>query len=66
MFELIEKLHRLINLAKDFEAGYDSKTANKGKMLIEYKGKRFFVKIEEVTNPSENIFKDIDRLRYFN
>lgn len=65
MFDLIDKLHRLINLAKDFEACYDSRTANDGKMLVEYKGKRYFVKIEEVENPSENIFNDMDILRYF-
>jgi hypothetical protein len=52
-------------MIKGFEVGYDSKTAKDGKLLIEYCGERYFVKMEKVENPSANIFDDIDRLKYF-
>lgn len=64
MRDLIIRLHEIINLIKDFTAGYGSETLSDGKMLIEYKGKRYAVKIEEIQNPSENVFKDIQRLKY--
>ena len=66
MFELIHKIHTILNLVKGFEVGYSSKTTKDGKFLIEYCGERFFVKIEKVENPSASIFDDIDRLEYFN
>ena len=66
MLELIQKLHTILNFIKGFEVGYSSKTAKDGKVLIEYCGSRYFVKIEQVKEPSANIFDDIDQLDYFN
>ena len=65
MFNLIRKIHEVLNLVKGFEVGYDSKTAKEGKCLFEYCGERYFVKMEKIENPSANIFDDIDRLEYF-
>lgn len=66
MLSLVQKLHNILNLVKDFEAGYSSDTAENGKMLIIYKGKRYFLKLQEVDNPSDSVFDDIDKLKYFN
>lgn len=63
--ELIHKMHEVLNNIKDFEAGYSSKTSGDGYMLIEYKGKRYAVKAVEIDTPSENVFKDIERVKYF-
>jgi hypothetical protein len=61
--ELIQKLHRILCEIKDFNAGYSSKTSNDGKMMIEYKGKRYAVFIEEMGNcEEEDRFKSIERL----
>lgn len=62
--ELIAKLHEVLNMIKDFRAGYSTKNAGDGYMMVEYKGKRYAVKIEEIKNPSENAVDDIDRLQY--
>jgi hypothetical protein len=65
MFNLIYKIHTVLNLVKGFEVGYSSETTKDGKFLIEYCGERYFVKMEKVENPSANIFDDIDRLKCF-
>ena len=62
--ELIGKLHEVLNLIKDFTAGYSTRNMDKGLMLVEYKGKRYAVKVSEIKNPSENAIDDIDRLEY--
>lgn len=62
--ELIGKLHEVLNLIKDFNAGYSTRNMDKGLMMIEYKGKRYAVKVSEIKNPSENPFKDVDNLEY--
>lgn len=62
--ELIGKLHEVLNLIKDFTAGYSTRNMDKGLMLVEYKGKRYAVKVSEIKNPSENAVDDIDRLEY--
>lgn len=64
MIELIIKLHTVLNLFKDFKAGYSSKSAKDGYMLIEHNNTRYAVKIEEITYPKENINDDIERLEY--
>ena len=62
--ELIHKMHEVLNHIKGFEVGYSTKTVGDGYMLIEYKGKRYAVKAVEI-NPSEDIFKDIEKVKYF-
>lgn len=63
--ELITKVHQILNLSKDFEVGYSTKSMDLGYMLIEYKGKRYAVKATEISNPSENIVDDMDRVQYY-
>ena len=48
MFELVSKIHTILNLVKGFEVGYSSKTVKDGKFLIEYQGERYSVKIEKI------------------
>lgn len=62
--ELITKIHQVLSLVKDFRVGYSTKSIDDGYMLIEYKGKRYAVKVAEISNPSENIFDDMDRVQY--
>ena len=45
-------------------AGYSTKNAGDGYMLIQHKGKRYAVKITEIQTPSEKAVDDIDRLEY--
>jgi hypothetical protein len=63
--ELIAKIHQVLNLVKDFKVGYSTKSIDDGYMLIEYKGKRYAVKAVEITNPSEDIVKDVERTQYY-
>ena len=63
--EVITKMHEVLNQVKGFEAGYSTKTMDDGYMLIEYKGKRYAVKLKEIKNPHENPIKDIDDLQYY-
>lgn len=65
MRELIDKLQVILTEVKDFEAAYSTETFADGRMLVEYKGKRYFAKFEEVENPDADIHKDIDRLKYW-
>lgn len=60
--EIIHKLYEILELCKGFKAGYDGNDDEH--MLIEYKGKRYAVKIAEIEHPSENIFDDIRNIRY--
>ena len=62
--KIIQTLHQVLNLMKDFTAGYSTKNAGDGYMLIQHKGKRYAVKITEIESPSENAVDDIDRLEY--
>ena len=64
MFDLVVKIHQVLNLIKDFEVGYS--TASDGKFLICYKGKRYYAKLEEIENPSEDVFDDLKRIKYWN
>ena len=66
MGEVITALHKVLNLLKDFGAGYSTETFLDGKMVIEYKGVRYFLKIEKIGCPSEKMTKDIEKLRYWN
>ena len=64
MITVIQKIHEVLNLIKDFQTGYSSKTVSDGYMLISYKDKRYAVKLVEIENPSENSFDDLDRIHY--
>lgn len=66
MGKVIIALHEVLNLLKGFGAGYSSETFRDGKMVIEHEGVRYFLKIEKIDHPSENISKDIDKLKYWN
>ena len=63
--EIITKMHEVLNNVKGFEASYSTKSIYDGYMLIEYKGKRYAVKLKEIENPNENPIKDIDALQYY-
>lgn len=65
MGEVITALHEVLNLLKDFGAGYSTETFLDGKMVIEHKGVRYFLKIEKIGCPSEKMTKDIEKLRYW-
>ena len=62
--KIIQALHQVLNMMKDFTAGYSSKNMGKGLMLVEYEGKRYALKIVEIENPSESALDDLDRLEY--
>lgn len=64
MKEVIWKLHEILNLIKGFTSGYASNALDDGKMLIEYNGRRFVLRIEKVERPSETFAMDVHRLRY--
>ena len=48
MFGMIEHTFRVLNIAKDFIAGYRGSDASEGYMMIVYKGRRCAVKIVEM------------------
>lgn len=64
MITVIQKIHEVLNLIKDFQTGYPSKNVSDGYMMITYKDKRYAVKLVEIENPSENPFDDLDRIQY--
>ncbi|MBQ2397458.1 MAG: hypothetical protein II304_10590 [Bacteroidales bacterium] len=66
MIELIQKLHRILCEIKDFNAGHSSDTIGSGKMIIEYKDKRYAVFIEEMGKcDDEDTFSAMKRLKYW-
>ena len=65
MGEVIRKITKILNLVKDFEAGYTTKTMKDGYMLIQHKDKKYAVKLVEITNPAEDIFDDIESTKYY-
>ncbi len=56
---LIHKIYSILNEMKGFTPGITSRSKNK--MIIDYNGKRYIATFEEIENPDENIFKDIDK-----
>ena len=62
--KIIQALHRVLNLMKDFTAEYSTKNMDKGLMIVEYDGKRYALKVVEIENPSEGAVDDFDRLEY--
>jgi hypothetical protein len=60
MVELIINIHRILNLMKDFVAGYGSLSSDQ--MMIDYKGKRYMVTFEELCNvDDEEMFATMKR-----
>lgn len=51
--DVVKNMCNVLNVAKDFEADYDVESYMDGKLLVRYKDKSFFVKLQEVENPSE-------------
>ena len=62
--KVIHALFNALNMLKGFDAGINGKTIRDDKMLIEYNGKRYFVQLTEIQNPSEDIFDDISELEF--
>ena len=53
MFQLISDMFRVLNIAKDFIAGYSGDDACGGHMMIIYKGTRCAVKIIEMSEEDQ-------------
>ena len=64
MNTIICKLCEVLNMMKDFRAGYATMNMGKGLMMFDYKDRRYAVKIVEITDPSIDPVRDIDRLEY--
>lgn len=66
MFNVISKIYNILNLCKDFEAGYSTKTVNEGYFLIRHEGKAYAVKIAEMPEYVQKFdaSKQIDQLKY--
>lgn len=62
--KIIQAMHQVLNLMKDFTAGYSTRTMDKGLMIVEYEGKRYALKVVEIENPSKEPIDDFDRLEY--
>lgn len=58
--KLIRKIYEILNLCKDFEAGYNS--VCKDSMIIDYNRRRYAVNFTEITDPDVNIFNDLGKL----
>ena len=60
MKKLIIDIHTVLNLMKDFVAGYSSNSSDQ--MMIDYKGKRYMVTFEELCDvEDEEMFKTMNR-----
>ena len=60
MTELIAKIHMILNLVKDFVAGYSTRSCDQ--MMIDYKGKRYMVTFEELCDSEdEEMIKTMDK-----
>ena len=60
MTKLIIDIHTVLNLMKDFVAGYSSSSPDQ--MMIDYKGKRYMVTFEELCDvEDEEMFKTMNR-----
>ena len=65
MFELMEKIHRVMNEIKGFTVGY---SFSEGKMLFEKDGKLFVMECREVdqsyTHAPKDIHEAMRRIKY--
>lgn len=57
-FELIEKINKILN-KDNISVGYTK--SNEKQMIIEDNNKRYIVTIDEIENPQENMFYDINK-----
>ena len=62
--KIISAIYDALSLMKGFEVGYSTDTFKEGRMIIDYEGKRYAVKLEEVKNPSADMSDDLDRLKW--
>ena len=51
MRELKNEMHTVLNLIKDFDVGYTGAVDNQ--IMIDYKGKRYMITIEELCNTED-------------
>lgn len=66
MNQLIDKVYRILNACKGFTAGYSSDTASKGYFYIEYEGKAYAVKINEMPmKKDESSFTRLSQVQYY-
>lgn len=66
MNQIIDKIYRILNACKGFEAGYSSDTASKGYFYIEYEGKAYAVKIAEMPmEENESSFDRLGKVQYY-
>lgn len=60
MRELMTNIHMILNLMKDFVAGYS--TMSSSQMMVDYKGKRYMVTLEELCDADdEEMFATMKR-----
>ena len=60
MRKLILKIFEVLNMIKDFKAGYSTKSGNQ--MMIDYNGIRYMVTFEELcTADEEDMFETMKR-----
>ena len=57
--KLIFKLHEVLNMIKGFTAGYTS--SNKNSFIMDYENKRYKVTLEEIPEPNEEMYEDIEK-----
>lgn len=62
--KIITKIYEILNLCKDFEAGFNTECKNC--MIIDYDGRRYAVNFTEINNPDANIFNDLGKLKDYN
>lgn len=66
MRNIIERIYRILNACKGFDVGYSSGTVSDGYFYIEYEGKAYAVKIEEMPmKENENIFSRVGKVQYY-
>lgn len=66
MKNLIDKIYRILNAVKGFNAGYSSDTAAKGYFYIEYEGKAYAVKMVEMPmKDDESSFSRLSKVQYY-
>lgn len=67
MFEIISNIHKALSLIKNFRTGYVGDDACDGYMFIEYKDKRYAVKIVEMSNEDQEVeeYEALDNVKKY-
>lgn len=66
MINLIDKIYRILNACKGFEAGYSSDTFSDGYFYIEYEGKAYAVKVAEMPmKENESSSSRVGKVQYY-